>query len=83
MQRHTDTKTKIFPKPSEFVVVRNKSRRRMDEIAYENYEDAKLWWVIKAANPELEVVVEPGQTLKIPTSPQRYLSEVRRLNRTR
>ena len=55
----------------------------MDEIAYENYEDAKLWWVIKAANPELEVVVEPGQTLKIPTSPQRYLSEVRRLNRTR
>jgi phage tail protein X len=42
---------------------------RYDLLAWQYYSDAELWWIISAANPELQkdsLYLEPGTQVRIP-----------------
>jgi hypothetical protein len=50
---------------------------RFDLLASKYYDDATLWWIISAANPEVRkdsLFIEPGTQLRIPRDFQRVLS---------
>ena len=50
---------------------------RLDLLASKYYNDATLWWIISAANPEIRkdsLFIEPGTQLRIPRDFQRVLS---------
>ena len=43
---------------------------RLDSIAYSNYNDSTLWWIIAMANNNVNkgfIFVDPGTQLRIPT----------------
>ena len=49
---------------------------RYDLLAWKYYGDAELWWIISAANPELQkdsLYLEPGTQIRIPRDYQKAL----------
>lgn len=55
------------PKTTDYYII-SKRMDRMDLIAYDWYEDARLWWVIQRANnlPGGTLQVKPGTRVRIP-----------------
>lgn len=55
------------PKTTDYYII-SKRMDRMDLIAYDWYQDARLWWVIQRANnlPGGTLQVKPGTRVRIP-----------------
>ena len=59
---------------------------RLDNLAYEFFRDAKLWWILLVCNESLKkdsLFVERGIQLRIPSNPFDIISEFERINNNR
>ena len=59
---------------------------RYDLLAWKYYSDAELWWIISAANPELQkdsLYLEPGTQVRIPRDYQNILTIFQAQNNSR
>jgi phage tail protein X len=59
---------------------------RYDLLAWKYYGDAELWWIISAANPELQkdsLYLEPGTQIRIPRDYQKALTTFQEQNSLR
>lgn len=69
-----NTITPDSPLSSDDVYIITVNGDRLDNLAYEFYNDTSYWWVIAVANPEKvrrdSVFVEGGIQLRIPSNPQ-------------
>ena len=58
---------------------------RLDNLAYQFYEDVNLWWVITSANPDIikrdSFMLEPGIEIRIPADLQTLLENFEELNK--
>ena len=58
---------------------------RLDNLAFEFYNDTSLWWVIAAANPDKlrrdTFYVDGGLQIRIPTDPRGYVTSYNVLNK--
>ena len=57
-----------IPKRDDDIYIITQETDRLDTLAYQFYNDAKLWWVISHANSlnSADIGVEPGKQLRIP-----------------
>ena len=80
--------TRLFPSvprsPTDLVLTLE-SETRMDQLAFEYYGDAKLWWIIAGANDfsEANFVLSSGVQVRIPQDISAVLSRIEKVNRTR
>jgi hypothetical protein len=61
-----------IPLTSEDIYVYIEQGDRFDVLANQFYQDASLWWVIAAANPQItfgSLIIPDGIQLRIPTYP--------------
>jgi hypothetical protein len=69
-----NTITPDTPLSSDDVYIITVNGDRLDNLAYEFYNDTSYWWVIAVANPEKvrrdSLFVEGGIQLRIPSDPQ-------------
>ena len=59
---------------------------RLDQLAYQYYQQAELWWIIAAANPTLRkdsLFLEPGIQLRIPANSNDVLDDLQLQNTNR
>lgn len=59
---------------------------RYDLLSWKYYGDAELWWIISAANPELQkdsLYLEPGTQIRIPRDYQKALTTFQEQNSLR
>ena len=59
---------------------------RLDSIAYSYYNDSTLWWIIAAANNNVNkgfLFVDPGTQLRIPTDLNSVLNLLNQFNQAR
>ena len=59
---------------------------RLDQLAYQYYQQAELWWIIAAANPTLRkdsLFLEPGVQLRIPANSNDVLDDLQLQNTNR
>ena len=71
---HKDDKLKTtrypkFPKSSADQYIISREQDRLDNLAFEFYNDTRYWWIIATANPELpkgSLVIPPGLQIRIP-----------------
>lgn len=74
-----------IPRHPEDIVITTESGQRLDRLAFRFYDDAKLWWVIAAAN-ELgrgDWTVPAGVQLRIPQNLSKVLNDISKINRER
>lgn len=66
----------------EDVIITIDNPDRLDRIAFRFYDDAKLWWVIAAANNlgRGDWTVPAGTRLRIPQNLSEVISETREIN---
>ena len=58
---------------------------RLDLLSWQYYNNAQLWWVLAAANPDIpkgSVFLEPNTQIRIPRDYNTVLNELRDLNQT-
>jgi hypothetical protein len=74
----------VQPQPED-VVITAESGTRLDELAFQYYNDAKLWWIIAVANQlgRGSLEVEAGTRVRIPQGISNVLNEYQRLNQRR
>lgn len=75
-----------IPRNSDDIYVITTIGDRLDNLAWEYYSDATLWFIITAANPELRkdsLYLEPGTQLRIPFSAQSVLTLYQTQNSSR
>lgn len=56
---------------------------RLDKLAFQYYQDSKLWWVIACCNPHIvpdSLYLEPGTQLRIVKNYQKILSQMKEDN---
>ena len=66
-----------IPKQFDDIYVMTTIGDRVDLLAYQYYNNAELWFIIAAANPDLRkdsLFIEPGTQLRIPRDYQQVLS---------
>lgn len=78
-------KTVYYPDIQESAddIIIESTNKRLDYIAYEQYGDSTLWWVIAKANGILDgsfVVPSHKVTLRIPSGISDIISQFNRLN---
>ena len=59
---------------------------RLDLLASKYYQDATLWWIISAANPELRkdsLYIEPGTQIRVPRDYLAVLNQFQQDNLSR
>lgn len=74
-----------IPRRPEDIIIMTESGQRLDRLAFRYYDDAKLWWVIAAAN-ELgrgDWTVPAGIQLRIPQNLSAVSSEIESINNQR
>lgn len=60
-----------IPKTSDDTYVITTIGDRLDTLAFEYYKTVTLWWVIAAANPDIQIsslYLEPGIQIRIPSN---------------
>lgn len=61
-----------FPRSRQvsFTYYRVVAAERIENIAYNQYGDARLWWIIADANPEILdwFDLEPGKIIRVPSA---------------
>jgi len=64
------------------IIINTESGQRLDRIAFRQYGDADLWWIIAAANNigRGDLTVPPNTRLRIPRNESRVFDEFRRIN---
>lgn len=64
------------------IVINTESGQRLDRIAFRQYGDADLWWIIAAANNlgRGNLTVPANTRLRIPRSESRVFNELRKIN---
>lgn len=64
------------------IIITTESGQRLDRIAFRQYGDAKLWWVIAAANNlgRGDLTVPANTRLQIPRNESRIFDELREIN---
>lgn len=69
----------------EDVIITTETGQRLDRLAFRFYDDAKLWWVIAAANNlgRGDWTVPAGIQLRIPQNLSEVIRETRRVNNLR
>jgi nucleoid-associated protein YgaU len=90
-ERVTDTvkhRTTITPKiarDNTDIFIRTRAGDRLDNLAFEFYEDVTLWWVIANANNlgKGTYAVPPGTKLRIPLRVAEMINEFTDYNRSR
>ena len=79
-----NTITPDTPLSSDDVYIITVNGDRLDNLAFEFYNDTSYWWVIATANPEKvrrdSLFVEGGIQLRIPSDPQNVLTSFNVLN---
>lgn len=59
---------------------------RLDNLAQQYYGDSTLWWIISAANSNIDkasIIPTPGQQIRIPYNKENVVNSYNNLNRTR
>lgn len=80
--------TRLLPdveRQPEDLIITVDSGQRLDRLAFEYYDDAKLWWVIASAN-ELgrgDWTVPAGTQIRIPQNLSAVTTETRQINNRR
>jgi hypothetical protein len=75
-----------FPPLESDVYVITSAEDRLDALAYSYYNDATLWWVISAANNNVNngaLFMYPGTQLRIPTDINNVLQQFDQFNKAR
>ena len=58
---------------------------RLDLLANQFYDDARLWWIISSANPHIirrdSYALQPGIELRVPTNQDAIIKEFERINK--
>jgi nucleoid-associated protein YgaU len=76
-----------IPLSSDDVYIMSKGGDRLDNLAFEFYNDLTLWWVISIANPDKikrdTFVVKPGLQIRIPTDITSILNSYEQINESR
>ena len=69
----------------EDIIITTETGQRLDRLAFEYYDDAKLWWVIAAANNlgRGDWTVPPNIQLRIPQNLSEVSRETARINNLR
>ena len=81
-------KNKEFPEipvaPNDIYII-SKSTDRVDLLAFDYYNDEKLWWIISKANPGKikrdSFFIDPGLQIRIPSNVEIIYDEFEKLNR--
>lgn len=70
------------PRRPEDIIIETEAGQRLDRLAFRYYDDAKLWWVIAAANNlgRGDWTVPPDTRLRIPQNLSEVSSEIERIN---
>ena len=67
------------------VYIISKSTDRVDLLAFDYYNDEKLWWIISKANPGKikrdSFFIDPGLQIRIPSNVEIIYDEFEKLNR--
>ena len=77
---------KIFEESSEDYYVISTDGDRFDTLANEYYRDARLWYVIAAANPAVRrdtMYITPGYQIRIPLPLSKVLTVIEKENTAR
>lgn len=74
-----------IPRRPEDTIITTESGQRLDRIAFRYYDDAKLWWVIAAANNlgRGDWSVPEGIQLRIPQNLSAVSREIESINNER
>jgi hypothetical protein len=82
-------KSKFYPNvplsESDYYIITS-AEDRLDSLAYDYYKDATLWWVISAANNNVNngaLFLYPGTQLRIPADINRVLNLFDQFNKAR
>ena len=74
-----------FPVAPNDVYIISKSTDRVDLLAFDYYNDEKLWWIISKANPGKikrdSFFIDPGLQIRIPSNVEIIYDEFEKLNR--
>jgi len=64
------------------IVINTEAGQRLDRIAFRQYGDATLWWIIAAANNlgRGDLTVPANTRLRIPRNESKVFDELRRIN---
>lgn len=64
------------------IIINTESGQRLDRIAFRQYGDAELWWIIAAANNlgRGDLTVPADTRLRIPRNESRVFDELRKIN---
>ena len=75
----------FIPLSEEDIYVRTTIGDRLDSIAYQFYNDIKLWWVISAANPDIirrdSYCLRPNLEIRIPANVHKIIENYKQLNK--
>ena len=70
--------------PNDIYII-SKSTDRVDLLAFDYYNDEKLWWIISKANPGKikrdSFFIDPGLQIRIPSNVEIIYDEFEKLNR--
>lgn len=74
-KKHLDNITKydttiyaVVPETNEDLFIITTEGDRLDNLAYQFYNNSRLWWYIAKANSLNFMTIEPGTRLRIPSS---------------
>lgn len=74
-----------IPVASNDIYIISKSTDRVDLLAFDYYNDEKLWWIISKANPGKikrdSFFIDPGLQIRIPSNVEIIYDNFEKLNR--
>ena len=75
----------IIPLDIDDVYIISKVGDRLDNMAFDYYQDPDLWWIISRANPDKitrdSFFITPGLQIRIPSDKQSILKKYEKLNK--
>jgi len=76
--------SQVNPQSSDIYLITVKGDR-MDNIAFQYYGDASLWWIIAASNdiPQDSIFIPVGSQIRVPSNVSTYLDNFDRVNQKR
>tara|TARA_R110000765_G_scaffold340762_1_gene430814 strand:- start:87 stop:404 length:318 start_codon:yes stop_codon:yes gene_type:complete len=73
-----------IPKKIEDIYIITKDGDRLDNLAFQFYNDIGLWWVITISNPDKikrdSLYIKPGLQIRIPTDIDPILEDFEKIN---